>query len=318
MIIQERDTTMPNCLSTETRPASNRPFHPGEFGAGPKTVVRVDDGVVSVSVPGSRQRQTPWDLYNRLIDAIPEDVLVLDYCLGVNWTYVQAESGMGVAYTARGGAGRALRRDMRGQRLKTLAELAKSWNMTEATLGVAALNAWYSQPERLAPYRVAFDDPVDLPDGTARKTDAFELYRPEIAAMDGANVVVVGHFPHVERIAEYANLVVLERNPQAEVDTPDPGCEYVIPQADFAFVTGLTITNKTAPRLLELARNARVVFVGPSVVMSPALFDWGVEMLAGSMVADPEKLRFAVQSAAPQLFGQALQMVSLMRPCSRV
>lgn len=45
--------------------------------------------------------------------------------------------------------------------------------------------------------------------------------------------------------------------------------------------------------------------------MTPFLFDWGVEMLAGSIVGDVEKLRFAVKNGAGQLFGEALQMASL-------
>lgn len=146
------------------------------------------------------------------------------------------------------------------------------------------------------PLGATYDEPVELPDGTVRKMDAFELCRPRIEARGGtANVVVVGHFPHVDRIQEYARLTVLERNCSQPLDTPDPACEYVLPQADFAFVTGVTIINKTAPRLLDLAKNATTVFVGPSVVMSPFLFDWGVEMLAGSVVADPDKARFAVE-----------------------
>ena len=137
--------------------------------------------------------------------------------------------------------------------------------------------------------------------------DAFELCRPRIEARGGtANVVVVGHFPHVDRIQEYARLTVLERSCSQPLDTPDPACEYVLPQADFAFVTGVTIINKTAPRLLDLAKNATTVFVGPPVVMSPFLFDWGVEMLAGSVVADPDKARFAVKNGAGAFFGEAL------------
>ena len=70
------------------------------------------------------------------------------------------------------------------------------------------------------------------------------------------------------------------------------------------FMTGVTLINKTAPRLLDLAANATTVFVGPSVVMAPFLFRWGVDMLAGSVVADPDKARFAVKNGAGQFFGQ--------------
>ena len=99
----------------------------------------------------------------------------------------------------------------------------------------------------------------------------------------------------------------------SEDDTPDPACEYVMPGTDFAFITGVTIINKTAPRLLDLTANARTVMVGPSVVMSPFLFKWGVDMLAGSIVGDPEKTRFAVKNGAGKLFGEAIQMLSLER-----
>ena len=123
---------------------------------------------------------------------------------------------------------------------------------------------------------------------------------------------MIGHFPHVDRIAAYADLTVLERNCTHELDTPDPACEYVLPGTDFAFITGVTLINKTAPRLLELAKNATTVFVGPSVILTPSLFEQGADALAGS-VADPEKARFAVQNGAGQFFGEALQMTLVAR-----
>ena len=106
---------------------------------------------------------------------------------------------------------------------------------------------------------------------------------------------------------------MLERNCSQELDTPDPACEYVLPDTDFAFITGVTIINKTAPRLLELARNATTVLVGPSVIMSSVLFEQGADALAGSVVADPEKARFAIKNGTGQFFGEALQMTMIER-----
>ena len=255
-------------------------------------------------------RQSPWKMYDLLIEGVPDDALVTDYCLGTHWSYLEAECGMGVSFTTRGGAMRTDKRDLRGMPLREVAALAKSWCFEEASIGVAALNAWYARHELTDELGATYDEAVDLPDGTIRKIDAFELYRPEIAAKGDANVTVIGHFPHVDRIAEYANLTVLERNP-GKGDTPDPACEYVIPSQDYVFMTGVTIINKTAPRLLELAEGVTTIMVGPSVVMSPVLFDYGVTMLAGSVVADPEKTRFAVKTGAGQFFGEALQMCSI-------
>ncbi len=265
----------------------------------------------AISFPDTFGHDTPWKLYNHLIGEIPEDILVTDYCLGTHWSYITATCGMGVSFTCKGGAKRQYTMDLRGLSLRTVAELAKSWSFEEATLGVAALNAWYSQHDKLDPLGARYDLTQDLPDGTIRKMDAFELYRPY---MRGKKVTIIGHFPHVERVAEYADLTVLERNCTQDNDTPDPACEYILPSQDFVFATGVTIINKTAPRLLDLAKDASFIFTGPSVVPSPFLFEWGVETLAGSVVADPEKLQFAVKSGAGKMFGEALQMFSLSKP----
>lgn len=268
----------------------------------------------AVAFPGTYEPNTPWKLYNHLIVGIPEEVTVRDWCLGTHWSYVEADSGMGVSFTTTGGARRRYANDFRGRPLREMAELAKSWCFEEASLGVAALNAWYSQRALLDPLGCSYDEAVEVPDGTVRKMDAFEMYRPQIAAEGDASVVVVGHFPHVERIEEYAQLTVLERKCSQANDVPDPACEYVIPGADYLFMTGVTLINKTAPRLLDLAENVTTVMVGPSVIMAPFLFRWGVDMLAGSVVADPERARFAVKNGAGQFFGEALTMAALRNP----
>lgn len=261
----------------------------------------------------------PWALYDELIAGIPEDVQVRDYCLGISWSYVEAESGMGVSYTCRGGAKKPTdARDFRGLPLRELAALAKSWRFEEATLGVAAMNAWYGQRELTDAMGATYDEPVELPDGSIHKMDAFEAMRPRIEAAGagrpgGASVVVVGHFPHLERVMEYARLTVLERNCRDELDYPDPACEYVMPQADFAFITGVTLENKTAPRLLQLASDTVVTMVGPSVVMAQPLFDRGVDVVAGSLVIDPDRVRLSVKSGGAMSFGGALQMTFIDR-----
>lgn len=153
--------------------------------------------------PDTFGANTPWKLYNHLIAGIPEEVLVRDWCLGTHWSYVAADSGMGVSFTTSGGSRRRYADDFRGRPLREMAELAKSWCFEEASLGVAALNAWYAQRTLLDPLGCTYDAAVEVPDGTIRKMDAFEMYRPRIAAAGGnARVVVVGHFPHVERIEE--------------------------------------------------------------------------------------------------------------------
>lgn len=271
-----------------------------------------------ISFPGTYEPGSNWKLYNHLINQIPEDIFVKDYCIGIHWTYVEAECGTGVAWTAHGGANRGFKMDLRGLSLRSVAELSKSWCFEEATLGVAALNAWYAQTKQLEGLNIRIgEEPTNSTSADdegrrgAKAADSFARMKPEISSRGNANVVVVGHFPHVADITEYAHLTVLERNCRSDIDTPDPACEFVLPQADYAFITGVTFINKTAPRLLDLSRNAHTIMVGPSVIMSPFLFKWGVNELDGSVVTDPEAAKFAVKNGAGKLFGKALSMASL-------
>lgn len=253
----------------------------------------------------------PWSLYDGLIAGIPEDVLVTDFGLGLAWVFVQAECGCGVAWTMRGGARlHAPAPDWRGRPLRELAETSKSWDFTQASLGVAALNAWYSRHELLDPLGAVYEEAREMAPGE-QKREAFHEFRPLMA---GKRVTVIGHFPHVLDLrACCAELTVLERNP-GEGDTPDPACEYVLPHQDMVFSTGTVTINKTLPRILQLSRPALTVMTGPSVVPSPLLFEWGADVLAGSVVGDPEKTAFAVRQGRGMLFGEAVQMMRVVRP----
>jgi uncharacterized protein (DUF4213/DUF364 family) len=261
--------------------------------------------------------RNPWQLYDALVEGIPEDVQVIDYAIGANWSYVQAECGMGVAFTVKGGANKVQRINYRGKSLKDMAQLCRSWNFEDATLGMAAINAWFARPEMLEPLGAVFDRPASSPKGRL-DADAFAQYNAELRARadagDPAKVCVVGHFPFIEKMAEYSELTVLERNPQADIDTPDPACEYIVPSTDYLFTTGITVTNKTAPRLLELAENAKVIMLGPSTVMNPALFRFGVDMLAGSVVNDPERASWACKDGAGMSFLDSLTKCSISAP----
>ncbi|RNL19481.1 hypothetical protein DMP07_07235 [Slackia faecicanis] len=253
----------------------------------------------------------PWELYDRLIDGVPEGIAVRDYSLGLHWTYLDAECGCGVAWTMKGGKiGSRKHPDLRGSDLKSVARLAKSWNFEEATLGVAALNAWYSRKELLDPLGAVYEAPKALA-RDERKREAFGEFTPH---MKGGKVAVIGHFPHVTELAERCDeLTVLERS-CSEGDLPDPACEYVLPSQDVVFITGTTTTNKTLPRLLELSRDSLCILTGPSVVASPILFDYHADVLAGSVVNDPEKTSFAVRSGQGRLFGEAVQMMRVVKP----
>ncbi len=252
------------------------------------------------------QLPAAWNLYKDLIGGVPEDIGVKEVTIGMHCILVEAESGCGMSMVVRGGRGNyGLSEDSAGMTLRDLACRAVSWNFLEASVGVAALNAWYSTPENAAA--------VGMKVESRASNDGFELYRGLCA---GKKVTVVGHFPMIERLADECELTVLERDPRGD-DYPDPACEYVIPSQDFTFMTGITLTNKTMPRLLELARSGggSVVLVGPSVLPAPVLYDYGVDCMAGSVVDDIECAKHAVTSGfASGVFGHGVQKMRVERP----
>ena len=114
----------------------------------------------------------------------------------------------------------------------------------------------------------------------------------------GKKVAVIGHFPYIEKkLGEKCTLVILERDPE-EGDYLDSACEYLLPEQDYVFITGMTLTNKTLPRLLTLTQNAKAVMVGPSVPVTPTLFRFGVDTMAGFYVTDCELAKGLIAQAA--------------------
>jgi Uncharacterized conserved protein len=236
-----------------------------------------------------------WDLYDELIDAVPSDLRVKDYMIGLHWTAVATEQGIGVAKTVRGGMAGSELGNLQDISLKQLAISVKSWNMLDASLGLAAINSTLNSRDRImdittplgseSPDKYRIEDINDLTNGV------FEV--------NGKKVACVGHFPQINCLREVCKLSILDRNPMPG-EYPDSACEYILPEQDLVYITGTALINKTMPRLLELSSNARVVLLGPSVPISTALFNYGVDLIAGMVVSDRQRLWNAVQSGMNQ------------------
>ena len=229
-----------------------------------------------------------WDIYDELIEGVPSNHTVRDCVIGGVWTYILSEEFCGVALTVKQKAGTVLHDGpITGMNLKDAAALIRSWKFTEASVGMAALNSWYNRTEHIRAMGILPDE------GDNRKNDVFTLFGPQIR---GSNVTVVGHFPHIEKtIAPICNLTILERAP-SEGDLPDSACEYIMQEQDYVIITGMTFTNKTLPRLLELTREDAVVAIaGPSTPMYEGLSKYGIDHLSGYCVSNAEKVMEAVK-----------------------
>jgi len=128
----------------------------------------------------------------------------------------------------------------------------------------------------------------------------------------GRRVVVVGHFPFVERIAgEFAAFHVLERRPRPG-DLPAAESMRVLPEADVAAVTSTSISNATLVGLLQLCRDdCFVLLLGPSTPLAPSLFDLGVDALAGARLQNQDVLEDVLQGVRD---GHPYKTLPGMRP----
>lgn len=225
---------------------------------------------------------SPWDLYDALIAPIPADVTVTGGAVGLRWCRIlTSEGGLGLAYTMPEQSRPPLLEapTLQGRRLRDVAALAKSWNLAEAGIGMAAINAWYAEPAR-AKER-----------GFAATADTWrQVFDPYGEAVAGKTVSVIGHFPFAPAaLSRAGELRILERSPQPG-DFPDPACEYLLPDSDYVFISSSALVNKTMPRLLALAREATTIVLGPSTPLSPVLFEHGADVVTGLVGDRAEEL----------------------------
>ena len=103
----------------------------------------------------------------------------------------------------------------------------------------------------------------------------------------GKRVALVGHFPFVHHVREEVDdFHVLDMNPKGK-DLPASAAPGILPGADVVAITGMTFINGTLEELLGLCKpDAFIIILGPTTPLSPVLYDYGVDLLAGSVVED--------------------------------
>ena len=255
--------------------------------------------------------QNRWQMYDELIRPIPEDLFVEDYVAGGHFACLRSGDLCGLAYDTRGSSRPPmLEGSPVGMRLREAAELAKSWNMEEATIGMAAINAFHNDPNRLSELGVRLPD---LTGATVEDRKAGNPIGGDMKRLRGKKVAMIGHFRHAEqKLSGLADLYILERR-TSPGDYPDSACEYLLPEMDYILSTAVTLINKTAGRLMELkGENGYFTFMGPTTTLSPTLFRYGADSLAGFVVTDPDYVRDVIARNVKGLFEGGV-MVDLTR-----
>lgn len=199
--------------------------------------------------------------------------------IGVNWTMVDSPSGTGLVHTPvktqQGCVPIADAGSLRGRSLRDLMDLTSDTNPIARAVGFAALNAYWNR----------------------RDSSGDEVNGLDLVEDRGHKTVIIGRFPRLDQRVPGA--AVIERNPGPN-DFPEEAAARLIPEAEFLVITASTLSNGSLAGLLALRRKAFTLLVGPSTPLCPALFEHGVDILAGLRVDKPEMTEQAVMEGGAE------------------
>ncbi|MGJ0428146.1 Rossmann-like domain-containing protein [Methylobacter sp.] len=250
----------------------------------------------------------PNRIYELLLDYAASTARVDELTVGLVWTACKAQPDGGKTLGLAMSPGLPTRTlswpgTLAGRTLGELAGWITDWEPYKATVGMAAINC--SLNARELPAGLSIQPAPGL-----GNLAVFEHFLPQL---QGKKVVVIGRYPGIERYAGQIDLRIIERQ-TAPGDYPDPACEFLLPEADWVFLTASSLINKTFPRLAELSRNAVTVLMGPTVPWLPEFHEFGIDYLAGIEVTDADSLyRTAAEGGGVRIFenGARYRIVAL-------
>ncbi|HUV56842.1 MAG TPA: DUF364 domain-containing protein, partial [Dehalococcoidales bacterium] len=168
--------------------------------------------------------------------------------------------------------------NLRGKPALELAEYVKSDNPMEVSIGIATINSLIDIDET----KYAFENAFNILAQKGR----------------GKNIAVVGHFPWTPMLKDIAkNLWVIDHRPRGD-DLPAEAAEDILPQADVVGLTATSLINHTFERLMELCQGSFIVMIGPSTPLSPILFDYGLDVISGIKVVEPQEMLHCITEGA--------------------
>lgn len=180
---------------------------------------------------------------------------------------------------------------LRGKPALELAEYARSDNLLEATIGMATINSLIN----IDLTRCATGNALDILASRGRDR----------------NIAIVGHFPWLPELRKVAGkLWVIEQRPRDD-DLPAESAAEILPQADVVGITGTSFINHTIEKLLNLCRDSFIVIIGPTSPLSPVLFDYGVDVIAGARVVDAERAVHCLSEGAMFRQVQGVELVNM-------
>ena len=134
-----------------------------------------------------------------------------------------------------------------------------------------------------------------------------------MAKGEGRDVAIVGHFPFIPELRKKArNLWVFEMRPQ-EGDLPPQKAQDILPRCDIVGLTGTAFITHTLDDLLRWAAGKFVLLIGPTTPLTPFLFDYGIQVLSGTLVMDKEEVFRCISQGATFREVRGVRRVTMMK-----
>ena len=213
-------------------------------------------------------------IINDLISTLPEGKIV-DVRVGLHWTAVVAEvagkeqcglsSTISLPHDHTHGVNVPSAGKLLDLESSELAAYANSDRPTMTSIGIATINALL--PQGNIPY--------------------VELNAESVIAEYGKdkNVAIIGSFPFVPNLKNIVKKIfVIEKNPELSEYSPEDA-KTILPTCDVIAITGMTLVNHTFDEIIKYCPDRSTkLMLGPSTPLSPVLFDYGIQLLSGSIV----------------------------------
>lgn len=248
-------------------------------------------------------------MYDALLEKIPEELTVDEVSVTSSGIIIKSAGNAGLSEFRHDfdkyPVGKT--EELIGGSLKKTAELIKSDNINEASVGHAAMNAYWNS------YAMAESNGLPVVPRLRTEDRSADPFIANQKAARGKKVLVVGHFPYFKQLLGS----VCELNIVGSMG--DPGdhtqmeIERMIPENDFVFMDVFMFVDKRLPRMLELAENAFVSLVGPITTLSPLFFDYGVNELDGFVIKEPSIAESALNACNLRKIYGSGQKVSLRK-----
>jgi len=237
-----------------------------------------------------------------IIGSIDKDSTVKEVRRGIFWTVVVSRfcglsSTMLWEHCDQDTKEEGLLKSYTDMMASELARLSISDNISEASLGVAAINSL-----------------IEIDDSRCIEKNAGDMLL-EIGG--DKNVSVIGHFPFTEDLKKVAkNLWVIEKRLRPG-DYPEEDTEKYLGISDIVAISSTTLINHTLDKILKLCpENSIKILLGPTTPITDVLFRYGIDIISGSKVIDESTaLKYISEGANFRQLKRtgAIKLVTLMQ-----